>query len=257
MFSAAAIDAWAWRLPFLLGAVLLPIGLWLRVGIEETPRFRAEQAGHTCGLADLGTPFGMMAKAFGFTILWTVAYYVMLTYLPTFTQKYAGLTPTGALWSNTVALVVLAAAIPVMGALSDRIGRKPLLLTCCLGFVVLAYPGFLLMLSGLPAYGVALVQIGFNLVIACFLGPRAGGAGRVVPDAVAHVPDVGQLRAGGGDLRRLRAVHRDMADPDHRHADRADLLPDRVRVGIRRDHRDVQGNRVRATALNFYFPPST
>jgi MHS family proline/betaine transporter-like MFS transporter len=171
LFSAAAIDAWAWRLPFLLGAVLLPIGLWLRVGIEETPRFRAEQAGHTSGLADLGTPFGMMAKAFGFTILWTVAYYVMLTYLPTFTQKYAGLTPTGALWSNTVALVVLAAAIPLTGALSDRIGRKKLLLTCCLGFVVLAYPGFLLMLSGLPAYGVALVQIGFNLVIACFSGP--------------------------------------------------------------------------------------
>jgi MHS family proline/betaine transporter-like MFS transporter len=171
VFSDAAIDAWAWRLPFLVGAVLLPVGLWLRLGIEETPRFRAEQAGHTSGLADLGTPFGMMAKAFGFTILWTVAYYVMLTYLPTFTQKYAGLSPTAALWSNTVALVVLAAAIPVMGALSDRIGRKPLLLFCCIGFVVLAYPGFLLMLSGLPFYGVALVQIGFNLVISTFSGP--------------------------------------------------------------------------------------
>jgi MHS family proline/betaine transporter-like MFS transporter len=159
LFSAAAIDEWAWRLPF------------LRAGIDETPRFRAEQAGQRTGLADLGTPFGMMAKAFGFTIIWTVAYYVMLTYLPTFTQKYAGLSPTAALWSNTVALVVLAAAIPVMGALSDRIGRKKLLLTCCLGFVVLSYPGFLLMLSGVPAYGVTLIQIAFNLVIATFSGP--------------------------------------------------------------------------------------
>jgi MHS family proline/betaine transporter-like MFS transporter len=171
LFSAAAIDEWAWRLPFLIGAALLPIGLWLRAGIDETPRFRAEQAGQRTGLADLGTPFGMMAKAFGFTIIWTVAYYVMLTYLPTFTQKYAGLSPTAALWSNTVALVVLAAAIPVMGALSDRIGRKKLLLTCCLGFVVLSYPGFLLMLSGVPAYGVTLIQIAFNLVIATFSGP--------------------------------------------------------------------------------------
>ena len=171
LFSAAAISDWAWRLPFLLGAVLLPVGLWLRRGIDETPRFRAERAGHKSGLADLGTPFGMMAKAFGFTILWTVAYYVMLTYLPTFTQKYAGLSPTAALWSNTVALVALMAAIPVMGALSDRIGRKPLLLFCCIGFIVLAYPGFLLMLSGVPAYGVALLQIAFNLVIATFSGP--------------------------------------------------------------------------------------
>lgn len=171
IFSAADIQAWAWRLPFLLGAVLLPIGLWLRCGIEETPRFRAEQAGHTSGLPDLGTPFGLMAKSFGFTILWTVAYYVMLTYLPTFTQKYAGLSPSESLWSNTVALVVLMLAIPLMGALSDRIGRKKLLLFCCLGFVVLAYPGFRLMLSGVPVYGVALIQIGFNLVIATFSGP--------------------------------------------------------------------------------------
>jgi MHS family proline/betaine transporter-like MFS transporter len=171
IFTAEQIDGWAWRLPFLLGAVLLPVGLWLRRGIDETPRFRAERAGETSGLPDLGTPFGLMAKAFGFTVLWTVAYYVMLTYLPTFTQRYAGLSASQALWSNTVGLVALLAAIPFMGALSDRIGRKPMLIFCCLAFIVLAYPGFRLMLSGLPVWGVALVQVGFNLVISSFSGP--------------------------------------------------------------------------------------
>ena len=171
LFDQAQIDAWAWRLPFLLGAVLLPVGLWLRRGIDETPRFRAEQAGETSGLPDLGTPLALMSKAFGFTVLWTVAYYVMLTYLPTFTQRYAGLSASASLWSNTAGLLVLLAAIPLMGALSDRIGRKPMLLACCFAFVVLAYPGFLLMVSGLPVWGVALVQVGFNLAIACFSGP--------------------------------------------------------------------------------------
>jgi MHS family proline/betaine transporter-like MFS transporter len=171
VFTTAEIDAWAWRVPFLLGAALLPVGLWLRRGIEETPRFRAEQAGQTTGLADLGTPFVLTAKAFGFTVLWTVSYYVMLTYLPTFTQRYAGLSATAALWANTAGLLVLLIAIPAMGALSDRIGRKPMLMFCCVAFVLLAYPGFLLMLSGLPGWGVALVQVGFNLVIASFSGP--------------------------------------------------------------------------------------
>ena len=171
LFTPEQIDAWAWRLPFLLGAVLLPVGLWLRRGIEETPRFRAEQAGETSGLPDLGTPFGLMARAFGFTVLWTVSYYIMLTYLPTFTQRYAGLSASQALWANTAGLVALMVAIPFMGALSDRIGRKPMLIFCCLAFVVLAYPGFLLMLSGLPVWGVALLQIGFNLVISSFSGP--------------------------------------------------------------------------------------
>ncbi len=180
-FSSAEIDAWAWRLPFLLGAILLPVGLWLRSGVEETPRFRAEQAGETSGLADLGTPFGLMAKAFGFTVLWTVSYYVMLTYLPTFTQKYAGLSATAALWSNTAGLLALLAAIPITGALSDRIGRKPMLIFCCLAFVVLAYPGFRLMLSGLAAWGVALVQIGFNLVISAFSGPGPAALAELFP----------------------------------------------------------------------------
>ena len=174
-FTAAQIDAWAWRIPFLMGILLLPVGLWLRRGIDETPRFKAEQRGEATGLADLGSPFGLMARAFGFTILWTVSYYIMLTYLPTFTQRYAGLTATQALWSSAMALVVLVLVIPFMGALSDRIGRKPLLLFCCLAFVLLAYPGFRLMLSVGTVYGVVAIQICFNLVIAAFggTGPAA------------------------------------------------------------------------------------
>jgi MHS family proline/betaine transporter-like MFS transporter len=164
-----------------LGAVLLPVGLWLRRGISETPRFQAEQAGHGAGLADLGTPFGLMLKAFGFTVLWTVVYYVMLTYLPTFTQKYAGLTASQALWSNTVGLLALVAAIPAMGALSDRIGRKPMLVFCCAAFAVLAYPGFRLILSGVPVWGVALLQVGFNLVIATFSGPGPAALAELFP----------------------------------------------------------------------------
>ena len=175
LFSAAQIDAWAWRVPFLLGALLLPVGLWLRRGIEETPRFRAEQAGQSSGLDDLGSPLMLMAKAFGFTILWTVSYYVMLAYLPTFTQHYAGLSAVESLWANTIGLVAMVIVIPLMGALSDRIGRKPLLLGCCIAFVLLSYPGFVLMTSGLPGWGVALVQIAFDLVIAAFggTGPAA------------------------------------------------------------------------------------
>ncbi|MGI4950691.1 MAG: MFS transporter [Janthinobacterium lividum] len=175
VFTAGQIEDWAWRLPFLLGILLLPVGLWLRRGIGETPRFKAEQRGESAGLADLGSPFGLMARAFGFTILWTVSYYIMLTYLPTFTQKYAGLTPAESLWSNAAGLVVLVLVIPLMGALSDRIGRKPLLLFCCVAFVVLAYPGFSLMLSVGSVWGVLAIQIGFDLVIAAFggTGPAA------------------------------------------------------------------------------------
>ena len=217
VFSPADIDAWAWRLPFLLGAALLPIGLWLRRGIEETPRYRAEQAGESTGLADLGSPLGLAVKAFGFTILWTVAYYVMLAYLPTFTQKYAGLSASASLWANTAGAAGVArwrsrswARCPTGSA------ARKLLLFCCLAFVVLAYPGFRLMLSGLPGWGVALVQIGFDLVIATFSGPGPAALVELFPTRTrASLMSTG-VCAIGGDLRRLRAVHRHLADPARR-----------------------------------------
>ena len=68
---------------------------------------RAEQRGETTGMADLGSPFGLMLRAFGFTVLWTVSYYVMLTYLPTFSQRHAGLSPAEALWAGAAGQVVL------------------------------------------------------------------------------------------------------------------------------------------------------
>ncbi|MGI4798190.1 MAG: MFS transporter [Janthinobacterium lividum] len=169
-FTADQIDAWAWRIPFLLGILLLPVGLWLRRGIGETPRFEAEQHGESSGLADLGSPVGLMARAFGFTILWTVSYYIMLTYLPTFTQRYAGLSATESLWSNTIGLVVLVLVIPLMGALSDRVGRKPLLLFCCIAFVLFSYPGFRLMTASPGIWTILPIQIAFDLVIATFAG---------------------------------------------------------------------------------------
>ncbi|MFM9500692.1 MFS transporter, partial [Streptomyces galilaeus] len=71
---------------------------------------------------------GMVLKAFGFTIVWTVSYYIMLSYMPTFLTRYAGLTQTQALICNAIAIVVLILMTPLFGALSDRWGRRPLLL---------------------------------------------------------------------------------------------------------------------------------
>jgi MHS family proline/betaine transporter-like MFS transporter len=120
-------------------------------------------------------------KAFGFTVLWTVAYYIVLTYMPTFTQKYAGLSRTQALWSNTLCLVVLVLAIPVIGQLSDRVGRKPLLLACCVGFVLLPYPLFGAMVQAGAFATVLLVQTVFALTLALFSGPGPAAIAEMFP----------------------------------------------------------------------------
>src|SRR5437899_2235737 len=65
------------------------------------------------------------AQAFGFMVVSAVQFYIFLAYMPTFVQRYAGLGPAAALWSNTAGLFLIMITIPLFGALSDRVGRKP------------------------------------------------------------------------------------------------------------------------------------
>jgi MHS family proline/betaine transporter-like MFS transporter len=182
MFTAEQMQDWAWRVPFLLGGVLLPVGLYMRRSIKETPAFvEAQRAPRQHAPHDLGTPLTLLGKAFGFTVVWTVSYYIMLSYMPTFLTKQAGLTQTQALWSNAAALIVLVLATPFFGWLSDQIGRRPLLLACCAAFAILPYPLFSIILNG-PSLGTLIaILIVFNLFIAAFSGAGPAALSELFP----------------------------------------------------------------------------
>ncbi|HKK08950.1 MAG TPA: MFS transporter [Gemmatimonadota bacterium] len=169
LLTDAQMATWGWRIPFLLGALLAPVGLYIRRHVGETPAF-LEAEPVELG-ADLGRNVRLAGKAFGFTILWTVSYYMMLTFMPTFTARFAGLSQTQALWSNTIGLVVMVAAVPFLGLLSDRAGRKPLLLVACGAFVLLPLPLFRIMVGGASFAAVVGIQVAFGLMIALFSGP--------------------------------------------------------------------------------------
>jgi len=173
------MESWGWRIPFLLGGILAPVGIYMRRNIDETPAFRKARTEEPVAAA--ASPLGLAAKAFGFTVLWTSSYYMMLTYMPTFTQKHVGLTRTEALWSNTLGLLVLVIVIPFAGALSDRVGRKPLLLACCFAFALLSHLLFDTMVSQGSLAVVMAVQVLFALMIASFSGPGPAAISEIFP----------------------------------------------------------------------------
>jgi MHS family proline/betaine transporter-like MFS transporter len=174
------VMSWGWRIPFLLGGVLVPVGIYMRRNIDETPAYRKSAQGSSAPAGD-AAPFWLAARAFGFTVLWTVVFYIYLTYMPTFTKTYARLSSAHALWSNTIGLIVLMVAIPLMGGLSDRVGRRPLLLACCAAFIVLPYPVARLFLSGPPFAVIILVQIVFGVIISLFSGPGPAAISEIFP----------------------------------------------------------------------------
>jgi MHS family proline/betaine transporter-like MFS transporter len=95
ILAPAAMQDWGWRVPFILGGLLVPVGLYLRRNTSETPVFRRAQA--VAAEVSDASPVALAARAFGFTMLWTVTSYVMLSFMPTFTQKFAGLSRVEAL----------------------------------------------------------------------------------------------------------------------------------------------------------------
>ncbi len=180
--SPQALEDWGWRIPFLLGGLLGPVGMYMRRNIDETPKFRAATA--QARPTPPAGPWRLAARAFGFTIVWTVAYYVFLTYMPTFLQKHAHLSRSDALWSNTVGLLVLVAMVPALGHLSDRIGRKPLLLAACAGFALLPVPLFAWLLSSPSFLEVVVIQVIFALTIALFSGPGPAAIAEIFPTRI-------------------------------------------------------------------------
>jgi MHS family proline/betaine transporter-like MFS transporter len=184
LLEPATMEAWGWRVPFLLGALLGPVGIYMRRNIDETPAYEKAMRTPAAAADDDVAPFWLAARAFGFTILWTVAFYIFLNYMPTFIKTYAKVSSAAALWSNTIGLLVLVVAIPIMGRLSDRIGRKPLLLACCICFIVLPYPVFALYLSAPPLGVIIAVQVVFGLIIAMFSGAGPAAISEIFPTRI-------------------------------------------------------------------------
>ena len=184
VLTAPQMESWGWRIPFLIGGILGPIGLYMRRTIEETPAYRAVSEGTpTPPSPDAAvSPWLLAGRAFGFTIVWTVCFYVLLNYMPSWTQRYMNLTASQALWANTIGLLALMVTIPVMGRLSDRIGRKPLLIACCLCFIVVPYPVFSYLLSGNVSLGSLIaVQVLFAILIAMFSGAGPAAIAEIFP----------------------------------------------------------------------------
>lgn len=174
---------WGWRVPFLLGALIGPVGLYMRRRIDETPAYQKLGASPAVE-HDPTSPWLLAGRAFGFTIVWTVCFYILLNYMPTYTQKYLNLSASAALWSNTLGLFVLLAAIPVMGRLSDRIGRKPLLLGCCVAYIVLPYPIFSFLAGGASYAFLVAAQMLFAVLISMFSGPGPAAIAEIFPTRV-------------------------------------------------------------------------
>jgi len=145
MLTEAELDAWGWRIPFLIGGALAIIVFWLRRGLAETQSFAKAQAegAPRSGFVELVTRHPketltvMLLTAGG-----TIAFYAYSIYMQKFLVNTSGISREAASQINGITLFVFMLIQPLGGALSDRIGRKPLMIGFGLLGVTCTYPIF-------------------------------------------------------------------------------------------------------------------
>jgi MHS family proline/betaine transporter-like MFS transporter len=168
--SPETLANWGWRLPFMMGLVVGIAGYVLRRHVqEETPR--SDAARRLSVLATVRGHGPLLARLAGLSVFNAVGFYLLFVYIVSWLQLADGIAPARALEINTISMVVLLPVMIAMGRLSDRVGRRPVLLgATAIGFVG-ALPLFWLMHH--PDTGLILLgQMGFVVAVGMFLGAQ-------------------------------------------------------------------------------------
>ncbi len=157
---------WGWRVPFLLSAVLVLVGIWIRRGLDETSAFKEEkQKGNVVKIPLFETlryHWKSVLISLGAKCVEVGPFYIFTTFFISYATENIGLSRTAALNVVTVGTIVTIICTPLMGALSDKIGRKTVFLMGAAGMALVSFPYFYLLSfqSMFWAYAVTIVALG-------------------------------------------------------------------------------------------------
>lgn len=183
-----AMLSWGWRIPFLCGFVLAPIGLYLRTRVFETPAFDRTVSQHNVAHNPIKDSFTIYFRpvmaAFGVAIVGCVGNYTFNIFMPSFATGQLGIPAGTAYYSTACSAVILTILTPVMGLLSDKIGRKPVMLIASLLYLVLSYPLFLLLVTLHSATGLFIAQAINGVLLAMYAGPLCAILSELFPTRV-------------------------------------------------------------------------
>ena len=183
---AATVTAWGWRIPFFVGCMIIPLIFFLRRTLEETPEFLAMKKHPTASevFASAIANWRIVVLGMMIAVLTTTTFYFVTVYTPTFGKQVLKLSSGDALVVTILVAVGNFIWNPVGGALSDRIGRKPVLLTIAALSLLTAYPALHWLVAD-PSFGKMLaVEMMFSFYFGVYSGTMLGALVEIVP---AHV----------------------------------------------------------------------
>ena len=193
LLTPEQVQDWGWRVPFLLGVMIVPVGLWLRRALKETHSNESNGKTKQVSAVSVALKAHLSKITVGVAVIigGTAANAVIVLYMSTYAIRQLGMAPTTALMAGITAGFVTFAIAPLAGALTDRIGRKVVIGTSYALIALLIYPAFLL-LNAVP-------NVETLLAVVVVLGAlNAAGAAPVILTTAEIFPV--EVRATGMSL---------------------------------------------------------
>jgi len=181
--SANHMARWGWRIAFLAGCALLPMLFLLRRSLEETPEFLARRSRPAASeiARSLLTNWRLVSLGMMMATMTTVSFYLVTAYTPTFGSSVLHLADKG----NLIATLCVGACnfvvLPISGALSDRIGRRPILIACTVAALLTAYPALWWLVSAPSFARLLAVELWLSFVYASYNGAMAVFLTEIMP----------------------------------------------------------------------------
>lgn len=189
VMSDGSYETWGWRIPFLVAAPLAFVGLWIRMRVEESPVYGEMKKTQKVEKAPIRSVFAGNRKAmitvFAIAAVTSLGYYSLTGYFYSYMTVTIGIPSNQALVSNSVALLITFITVPVAAAISDRIGRKKMLITALVFSAIVAIPAYVLVnVATLPAAITAQAILG--LALGLVFGPAGVAFVEMFPARVRY-----------------------------------------------------------------------
>jgi metabolite-proton symporter len=183
--SPEEMGQWGWRVPFLVGCMIVPAIFVIRRSLEETPEFEARARKHrpTMGevMKSIGQNFGLVIAGMALVVMTTVSFYLITAYTPTFGKNELHLSDLDSLLVTVCVGISNFIWLPVMGSLSDKIGRKPLLLAATILAIVTAYPALSWLTSNPSFVNLLMVELWLSFLYGSYNGAMVVSLTEIMP----------------------------------------------------------------------------
>jgi metabolite-proton symporter len=183
LLGPPAIDLWGWRIPFLVGCLIIPVLFLLRRSLAETEAFESRQHHPTVSqiMRTLATNWAIVLLGVMLVAMTTVSFYLITAYTPTFGQSELHLDSVGVLIVTLCVGLSNFIWLPIMGSLSDRVGRKPLLIAFTVLALLTAYPAMLWLTADPSFVRLLLVELWLSFVYASYNGAMVVALTEIMP----------------------------------------------------------------------------